>query len=105
MPLVLPYQNAENAFSILGDCYYRRWNRNCTYFANFGADDAKVAKEATPEIPPMLVFDENGTRSVSGFAGKFCIRTWRSFRQICEKRYYNEGEAPERSVDVEIAIS
>jgi hypothetical protein len=31
------------------------------YFANFGADDAKVAK-ATPEIPPMLVLDENGTQ-------------------------------------------
>jgi hypothetical protein len=31
-------------------------DRNCTYFANFGADDAKVAKEATPEIPPMLGF-------------------------------------------------
>jgi isoleucyl-tRNA synthetase len=26
----------------------------------FGADDAKVAKEASPEIPAMLVLDENG---------------------------------------------
>jgi hypothetical protein len=25
-----------------------------------GADDAKVAKEATPEVPPMLVLNENG---------------------------------------------
>jgi isoleucyl-tRNA synthetase len=31
------------------------------YIPPFGADDAKVAKEATPEIPPMLVLDENGT--------------------------------------------
>jgi isoleucyl-tRNA synthetase len=26
---------------------------------NFGADDAKVAKEATPEVPPLLVLDES----------------------------------------------
>ena len=25
----------------------------------FGADDAKVAKEAKPEVPPMLIYDEN----------------------------------------------
>jgi isoleucyl-tRNA synthetase len=58
MPLVLPYQNAEKS-NFRGFCY-RRWNRNCTYFANFGADDAKVAKDATPEIPDVG-FDENGT--------------------------------------------
>jgi isoleucyl-tRNA synthetase len=61
MPLVLPYQNPENAFRVIsGDFVTTGWNRNCTYIANFGADDAKVAKEA-PEIPPMLVLDENGT--------------------------------------------
>jgi isoleucyl-tRNA synthetase len=38
--------------------------------ANFGADDAKVAKEATQKFP-MLVLDENGT-SVSDLQGKFC---------------------------------
>ena len=26
----------------------------------FGADDAMVAKQAVPEVPPMLVKDENG---------------------------------------------
>jgi isoleucyl-tRNA synthetase len=31
----------------------------------FGADDAKVAKEAVPEIPPMLVLDAYGTGSIS----------------------------------------
>jgi isoleucyl-tRNA synthetase len=51
----------------LGDFVTRRWNRN-SYFANFGAD-AKVAKEATPN-PPMLVLDENGTPvPLVGFCG------------------------------------
>jgi hypothetical protein len=31
-----------------------------SFIANFGADDAKVAKAT--EIPPMLVLDENGTQ-------------------------------------------
>jgi isoleucyl-tRNA synthetase len=56
LPLALPYQNPENAFRVIsGDFVTMRWNRNRTYSTNFGADDAKVAKEATPEVPPMLV--------------------------------------------------
>jgi isoleucyl-tRNA synthetase len=47
MPLVLPYQNAENAFRvILGDLLLPKMEQEL-YYANFGADDAKVAKEAT----------------------------------------------------------
>jgi hypothetical protein len=34
--------------------------QDCTYFANFGADDAKVAKDATPN--PNVGLDENGTQ-------------------------------------------
>jgi isoleucyl-tRNA synthetase len=63
MPLVLPYQNPENAFRVIsGDFVTTEDGTNRSYLANFGADDAKVAKEATPEIPPMLVLDENGTQ-------------------------------------------
>ncbi len=107
MPLVLPYQNAENAFRVIsGDFVTTEDGTGIVHTSpTFGADDAKVAKDATPEIPPMLVLDENGTpvplvdlqgkfvKGLGGFSGKYV-----------KNEYYNEGEAPERSVDVEIAI-
>ncbi|WP_158730323.1 MULTISPECIES: isoleucine--tRNA ligase [unclassified Flavobacterium] len=107
MPLVLPYQNAENAFRvILGDFVTTEDGTGIVHTSpTFGADDAKVAKEATPEVPPLLVLDENGipvplvdlqgrfVQGLGGYSGKYV-----------KNEYYNEGEAPERSVDVEIAI-
>lgn len=57
----LPYQNPENAFRvILGDFVTTEDGTGIVHTApTFGADDAKVAKEAQPEVPPMLVLDEN----------------------------------------------
>ncbi|WP_267404522.1 MULTISPECIES: isoleucine--tRNA ligase [unclassified Chryseobacterium] len=57
----LPYQNPENAFRIIsGDFVTTEDGTGIVHTApTFGADDAKVAKEATPEVPPMLVLDEN----------------------------------------------
>jgi isoleucyl-tRNA synthetase len=62
MPLALPYQNSENAFRVIsGDFVTTEDGTGIVHTApTFGADDAKVAKEATPEVPPMLVLDENG---------------------------------------------
>ena len=62
LPLVLPYQNPENAFRVIsGDFVTTEDGTGIVHTApTFGADDAKVAKEATPEVPPMLVLDENG---------------------------------------------
>jgi isoleucyl-tRNA synthetase len=62
MPLALPYQNPENAFRVIsGDFVTTEDGTGIVHTApTFGADDAKVAKEATPEVPPMLVLDENG---------------------------------------------
>ena len=38
----------------------------------FGADDAQVAKEATPPIPPLLVLDQNGNEEpLVTLEGKF----------------------------------
>jgi isoleucyl-tRNA synthetase len=53
MPLVLPYQNAENAFRVILRFCYTEDGTVVHTSPTFGADDAKVAKEAT-EIPPML---------------------------------------------------
>ena len=107
MPLVLPYQNAENAFRvILGDFVTTEDGTGIVHTSpTFGADDAKVAKEATPEIPPMLVLDENGTPvPLVDLQGKFVKGLGGLSGKYVKNEYYNEGEAPERSVDVEIAI-
>ncbi|MDD2674225.1 MAG: isoleucine--tRNA ligase [Flavobacterium sp.] len=107
MPLVLPYQNSENAFRVIsGDFVTTEDGTGIVHTSpTFGADDAKVAKEATPEIPPMLVLDENGTPvPLVDLQGKFTSHVGEYAGKYVKNEYYNEGEAPERSVDVEIAI-
>ncbi|MFV8391552.1 isoleucine--tRNA ligase [Flavobacterium sp. LB2P6] len=107
MPLVLPYQNAENAFRVIsGDFVTTEDGTGIVHTSpTFGADDARVAKEATPEIPPMLVLDENGTPvPLVDLQGKFTSHLGEYAGKYVKNEYYNDGEAPERSVDVEIAI-
>ncbi|MDI5948613.1 isoleucine--tRNA ligase [Flavobacterium yafengii] len=107
LPFVLPYQNPEDAFRVIsGDFVTTEDGTGIVHTApTFGADDAKVAKEATPEIPPMLVLDENGTPvPLVDLQGKFTSHVGEYAGKYVKNEYYNEGEAPERSVDVEIAI-
>ena len=107
LPFVLPYQNAENAFRVIaGDFVTTEDGTGIVHTApTFGADDAKVAKEATPEVPPMLVLDENGTPvPLVDLQGRFIQGLGEYSGKYVKNEYYNEGEAPERSVDVEIAI-
>ena len=107
LPLALPYQNPENAFRvILGDFVTTEDGTGIVHTApTFGADDAKVAKEATPEVPPMLVLDENGNPvPLVDLQGRFIQGLGDYSGKYVKNEYYNEGEAPERSADVEIAI-
>lgn len=107
MPLALPYQNPENAFRIIsGDFVTTEDGTGIVHTApTFGADDAKVAKEATPEVPPMLVLDENGNPvPLVDLQGKFIQGLGNYSGKYVKNEYYNDGEAPERSADVEIAI-
>jgi isoleucyl-tRNA synthetase len=107
MPLALPYQNPENAFRVIaGDFVTTEDGTGIVHTApTFGADDAKVAKEATPEVPPMLVLDENGNAvPLVDLQGKFIQGLGEYSGKYVKNEYYNEGEAPERSADVEIAI-
>ena len=107
MPLALPYQNPENAFRVIaGDFVTTEDGTGIVHTApTFGADDAKVAKEATPEVPPMLVLDENGNAvPLVDLQGKFISGLGAYSGKYVKNEYYNEGEAPERSADVEIAI-
>jgi isoleucyl-tRNA synthetase len=107
MPLALPYQNPENAFRVIaGDFVTTEDGTGIVHTApTFGADDAKVAKEATPEVPPMLVLDENGNPvPLVDLQGKFIPGLGEYSGKYVKNEYYNDGEAPERSADVEIAI-
>ncbi|MBA6152136.1 isoleucine--tRNA ligase [Gelidibacter maritimus] len=62
LPYALPHEHPENAFRVIaGDFVTTEDGTGIVHTApTFGADDALVAKQAVPEIPPMLVKDENG---------------------------------------------
>ena len=104
---VQPYQNPENAFRIIsGDFVTTEDGTGIVHTApTFGADDALVAKQAVPEIPPMLVLDENDNPvPLVDLQGKFRPELKEFGGKYVKNEYYDEGEAPEKSIDVEIAI-
>ena len=107
MPYALPYQNPENAFRVIaGDFVTTEDGTGIVHTApTFGADDAKVAKEATPEVPPLLVLDQNANPvPLVDLQGKFRPEMNEYAGKYVKNEYYIEGEVPEKSVDVEIAI-
>ncbi len=104
---VSPFENPENAFRIIaGDFVTTEDGTGIVHTApTFGADDAKVAKEAVPEIPPMLVKDENGNLvPLVDLQGKFRPEMKELAGKYVKNEYYEDSEVPEKSVDVEIAI-
>ena len=107
MPFALPYQNPENAFRVIaGDFVTTEDGTGIVHTApTFGADDAMVAKQAVPEISPMLVKDENDNLvPLVDLQGKFRMEMGEYAGKYVKNEYYEDGEAPERSVDVEIVI-
>ena len=102
-----PNDHPENAFRIIsGDFVTTEDGTGIVHTApTFGADDAKVAKEATPEVPPMLVKDENGNLvPLVDLQGRFRPEMGEFAGKYVKNAYYPEGEIPEKSVDVELAI-
>ncbi|XOV66139.1 MAG: isoleucine--tRNA ligase [Fluviicola sp.] len=105
MPFAQPYENADQAFRVIpGDFVTTEDGTGIVHTApTFGADDAKVAADAG--VPGMLVLDDNGnpvplvdlqgrfTKHMGEFAGKYV-----------KNEYYDDEAAPEKSVDVELAI-
>ena len=108
IPWFLPAENPEKAFRvIIGDFVTTENGTGIVHIApTFGADDNRVAQENG--IPPMLVKDSNDNlvplvdltgRFLKGenvpelFAGKYI-----------KNEYYDEGTAPEKSWDVQLAI-
>ncbi len=104
---VSPYKNSQDAFRVIaGDFVTTEDGTGIVHTApTFGADDALVAKQAVPEIPPMLVLDENNNPvPLVDLQGKFRPELKEFGGKYVKNEYYNDGEAPERSIDVEIAI-
>ncbi len=107
LPYALPNDNPENAFRVIaGDFVTTEDGTGIVHTApTFGADDAMVAKQAVPEIPPMLVMDENGKLvPLVNLQGKFRSEMKEYAGKYVKNEYYADGEAPDKSVDVEIAI-
>ncbi|WP_411766392.1 isoleucine--tRNA ligase [Winogradskyella sp. A3E31] len=103
----LPNDNPENAFRVIsGDFVTTEDGTGIVHTApTFGADDALVAKQATPEVPPLLVKDENDNLvPLVDLQGKFRPELGEFGGKYVKNEYYADGEAPEKSVDVELAI-
>ncbi|WP_422083106.1 isoleucine--tRNA ligase [Ulvibacterium sp.] len=103
----LPYQNPENAFRVIaGDFVTTEDGTGIVHTApTFGADDMQVAQKAEPPVPPMLVLDKNGNPvPLVDLQGRFRPEMEELAGKYVKNEYYEEGTAPERSVDVEIAI-
>ncbi|MAQ76008.1 MAG: isoleucine--tRNA ligase [Aquimarina sp.] len=104
---VQPYHNPENAFRVIaGDFVTTEDGTGIVHTSpTFGADDAFVAKQAKPEVPALLVKDQNGNLVPTvDLQGKFIEELGELGGKYVKNEYYDEGEAPEKSVDVEIAI-
>ncbi|MEO0571098.1 MAG: isoleucine--tRNA ligase [Bacteroidota bacterium] len=102
-----PYQNPENAFRVIaGDFVTTEDGTGIVHTApTFGADDALVAKQANPPVPPLLVMDENHNLvPLVDLQGKFRSELKEFGGKYVKNEYYDDGSAPEKSVDVEIAI-
>ncbi|MDF2553663.1 MAG: isoleucine-tRNA ligase [Chryseobacterium sp.] len=101
-------QREKKAFRvIIGDFVTTEDGTGIVHIApTFGADDARVAKENG--IPPMLVKDENDNLvPLVDLQGKFIkgndVPETFSGKYI-KNEYYDDGTAPEKSWDVELAI-
>ena len=103
----LPNDNPQDAFRIIsGDFVTTEDGTGIVHTApTFGADDALVAKQATPEIPPLLVKDaDDNLVPLVDLQGRFRPEMGEFAGRFVKNEYYLEGEAPEKSVDVELAI-
>jgi isoleucyl-tRNA synthetase len=103
----LPHDNPENAFCVIaGDFVTTDDGTGIVHTApTFGADDAMVAKQATPEVPPMLVLDENEQLvPLVDLQGRFRKELGPLGGKYVKNEYYEDGQATDKSVDVEIAI-
>jgi isoleucyl-tRNA synthetase len=116
-PMGSPEAPADAAFQVIaGDFVTTEDGTGIVHTApTFGADDARVA--AAAGVPPMLVADDVAGAAASGSSagsgggvplvdrrGRFIGCCGPMAGRYVRNEYYDEGQAPDRSVDVEIAI-
>jgi isoleucyl-tRNA synthetase len=105
LPFALPAEKQEEAFRVIsGDFVTTEDGTGIVHIApTFGSDDAKVAAEAG--VPAFLVNDEKGNLvPLVDLQGRFRPEMGELTGKFVKNEFYPEGEAPEKSVDVEIAI-
>jgi isoleucyl-tRNA synthetase len=105
LPYALPHHNPEKAFRVISGNFVTTVDgTGIVHIApTFGADDYFVAKATG--IPPMLVMnEEEDLVPLVDLQGKFRPEMGEFAGLYVKNEYYKEGEAPERSVDVELAI-
>jgi isoleucyl-tRNA synthetase len=105
MPLALPAENPEKAFVVIsGDFVTTEDGTGIVHTApTFGADDAKVAAEAG--VPGLLINDGKGNLvPIVDLQGRFREEMGEYAGLYVKNEYYDDGEAPEKSADVVIAI-
>ncbi len=105
LPYAEPFENKENAFQvIIGDFVTTEDGTGIVHTApTFGADDAKVAADAG--VPGLLVLDENDNPTpLVDLQGRFTSHMGEFAGKYVKNEYYDDGVAPDKSVDVEIAI-
>ncbi|MCS7004489.1 MAG: isoleucine--tRNA ligase [Cytophagales bacterium] len=103
---LLPYVQPEgDAFRVIsGDFVSTTDGTGIVHIApTFGADDKRAAEAAN--IPAILVKDENGKlQPLVDKNGRFVKEVTDFAYMFVKNEYYPEGQAPEKSVDVLIAI-
>ena len=105
LPGVLPYEKPEEAFRVIsGDFVTTSDGTGIVHIApTFGSDDARVAAESG--VPAMLVLDENNNPvPLVDLRGRFRKEVSQWAGMFVKNEYYADGQAPEKSVDVQISI-
>ena len=105
LPYAKPMDNPERAFRVIpGDFVTTEDGTGIVHTApTFGADDARVARESG--VPAMLVEDELGNPvPLVDLQGKFVAQMGEFAGRYVKQEYYQNGEAPKESVDIELAI-
>ncbi len=105
LPYAQPAENPEAAFRVIGgDFVTTEDGTGIVHTApTFGADDARVAAEAG--VPGLLVQDERGNLvPLVDLQGKFRPELGPYAGMYVKNEYYDAGQEPERSVDVQLAI-
>ncbi len=98
-----PMQDADKAFRVIPGAFVTTEDGTGIVHTapTFGADDAQVAKEAG--VPPMLIDDGNGNAiPLVDLQGRLLVGPFAGY--YVKNEFYSEGDAPEKSLDVEIAI-